>query len=89
MKKNKSAKYYLSDKQLEKVKRQISKDMTDKVALLMLAAVADEFGSTEDDLAKLMVRVDRYANHIDNHLVKMKDIRKSIENSTGMKLTGW
>ena len=89
-KKNSSVKHYISDKQLERAKRDVAKDMTDKVALLMLVAIADEFEDiNEDKLAALMKRVDRYTSHIDNHIATMEDVRKSIEKKTGMKLKGW
>lgn len=84
-----SKKYYISEKQLERIKQKVSKEITDKVCLLFLVAVADEMGLDEDDACKLMERISRYSNHLDEHLVKMEDLRKSIEKQTGMKLSGW
>ena len=37
-----SKKYYISEKQLERVKQKVSKDVTDKVCLLFMVAVVDE-----------------------------------------------
>ena len=84
-----SKKYYISEKQLERIKQKVSKEITDKVCLLFLVAVADEVGLDEDGVCKLMERISRYSNHLDQHMVKMEDFRKSIEKSTGIKLSGW
>lgn len=48
-KKGRADKYYLSDKQLDRVKKDISKDMTDQISLILLTAFADE---VEDSLIK-------------------------------------
>lgn len=86
---NKSQKHYVSDKQLEKIKRQVSKEMTEKVALIILAAASDEVNLTDEQVCNIMVRVDRYASHVDNHLVKMRDIQNAIRKNTGLELKGW
>ena len=84
-----SKKYYISEKQLERVKQKVSKDVTDKVCLLFMVAVVDELKLDEEGVCNLMERISRYTKHIDEHLVKMEDLRKSIEKSTGIQLKGW
>lgn len=84
-----SKKYYISEKQLARIKDKVSKEITDKVCLLFLVAAVDEMQIDEEDVYKLMQRISRYAKHLDEHLIKMEDMRKSIENNTGIKLTGW
>lgn len=84
-----SKKYYISEKQLARIKDKVSKEITDKVCLLFLVAVTDEIGLDEDGVCKLMERISRYSNYLDQHLVKMEDIRKIIEKNTGIKLSGW
>lgn len=84
-----SKKYYVSEKQLNRIKEKVTKDVTDKVCLLFLVAAVDEVNLDEEGVCKLMERISRYAKHLDNHLVKMEDVRKSIEKSTGIKLKGW
>ena len=84
-----SKKYYISEKQLERVKQKVSKDVTDKVCLLFMVAVIDEFKIDEDGVCKLMQRISRYTKNFDEHLFKMEDVRKSIEKSTGIQLKGW
>ena len=85
----KEPKVTLSTKDLTKIKRDVTKEETDKACLVILAAACDEFGLTEKQLCELMERTDRYAAHIGNHLVQMEDIRKTIENHTGIKIMGW
>lgn len=84
-----SKKYYVSEKQLNRIKEKVTKDVTDKVCLLFLVAAVDEVNLDEEGVCKLMERISRYAKHLDNHLVKMEDVRKCIEKSTGIKLKGW
>ena len=84
-----SKKYYISEKQLERIKQKVTKEVTDKVCLLFLVAAMDEFKLGEDELCKLMERVSKYTGYIDDKLVKMEEVRQIIEKNTGMKLTGW
>ena len=84
-----SKKYYMSEKQLERVKWKVTKDVTDKVCLLFMVAVIDETNLDEEGVCKLMQRISRYTKNYDEHLFKMEDVRKSIEKSTGIQLKGW
>lgn len=84
-----SKKYYMSEKQLERVKWKVTKEVTDKVCLLFMVAVIDEINLDEDGVCKLMQRISRYTKNYDEHLFKMEDVRKSIEKSTGIQLKGW
>ena len=84
-----SKKYWVSEKQLERVKQKVTKDVTDKVCLLFMVAVIDELKIDEDGVCKLMQRISRYTKNFDEHLFKMEDVRKSIEKSTGIQLKGW
>lgn len=79
----------IKPKQLEQIKKQIAKEATERAALLVLTAAVDELGLNEDQFCKIMVRTDRYASYIEQHLAKIEDLRKSIEKNTGIKLTGW
>lgn len=84
-----SKKYYVSEKQLNRIKEKVTKEVTDKVCLLFMVAAMDEFKLGEDDLCSLMKRVSQYTKYIDQKLVKMEEVRQIIEKNTGMKLTGW
>jgi len=122
-KKKKTEKEYIDDKivitkdELEKIKKDISKQMTDKVALILLCGIADEmedqikkfdsmmkelkigkergekiksiFRFDDEMMCNTMVRVDRYATYVEEHLVDMKHIRDNIEKHTGIKMVGW
>ena len=122
-KKKKAEKECIDDKivitkdELEKIKKDISKQMTDKVALILLCGIADEmedqikkfdsmmkelkigkergekiksiFRFDDEMMCNTMVRVDRYATYVEEHLVDMKHIRDNIEKHTGIKMVGW
>lgn len=89
IKPKKRKKINVSVTELNKIKRDVTKTATDKACLILLAAVVDEMGLTDDQLCQIMERTDRYAKHVDNHLVKMEDIRKTIEKGTEIKMCGW
>lgn len=57
----------------------------DEAILLFLLAAKDELGLGEVRLARIMERIDRYSDHIDQHLVGLNDVKKILEKSTGMK----
>lgn len=75
--------------QVEKLKDEVRRDVLDKMCLLILAAVSDEVGLTEDEICNIMRRTDRYAGYLGQHLAQMKDIQSTIEKNTGVKLKGW
>lgn len=74
---------------LERIKYEVTKDATDRACLILLCAAADELKLDEDEIVRVMKTTDLYARHVDNHLVRMEDIRKSLENNAGISLKGW
>lgn len=88
-KKPKSNQVRMTAKEIDRLKKDVTKSAVDKSVLLILAAATDELHLTDDQLAAIMIRTNRYAGYIDDHLVKLKDIQASIEKSTGIKLKGW
>ena len=75
-------------KELERIKRDIAKETTEKACLLVLLAAIDEVGLNENQFCNIAMRSSRYANYIDGHIVELEDLRKSIEKNTGVKLKG-
>ena len=57
----------------------------DTAILLFLLAAKDELGLGEVRLVRILERIDRYSDHIDQHLVGLNDVKKILEKSTGMK----
>lgn len=53
--------------------------------LLFLTAVRDEFGFGEERLLRIIGRINRYDQYVEEGLVKIKETKKIIEKSTGMK----
>ena len=79
----------ITQAKLERIKYEVTKDATDRACLILLCAAADEVGLDEDQIIKVMIRTDRYARSVDDHLVRMEDIRKSLEKNQGISLKGW
>lgn len=79
----------ITESKLNRIKYEVTKDATDRACLVLLAAAADELKLDEEQIMNVMIRTDRYANHIDDHVIRMEDIRKSLEKNTGLSLKGW
>lgn len=86
-KKPKGKTYSLTEGQLHRIKKEVTDEATSMAMLLYLAALAEK-GWTEEALVNLFEEVNRYAAYIDNHIVKVREIQRIIENKTGMKLKG-
>ena len=80
-------KYTLSDKQLKKIKAEVTAEAVTKTGMLYLVALAEK-GWGEDDIVDLFETISRYTKYIDDKLVKIKEIQAMIENRTGIKIKG-
>ena len=78
-------KYTLSDKQLKKIKADVTAETVKKTGLLYLVALAEK-GWSEDEIAELFETVTRYAQYIDDHTVKINQVQEIIERKTGIKV---
>lgn len=87
--KKKKSHITIPESKLNRIKYEVTKDATDRACLILLAAAADELDLDEDQIIKVMIRTDRYARSVDDHLVRMEDIRKSLEKNQGISLKGW
>lgn len=87
--KKNGGKIQITQRQLGRIKSEISKQATELAWLLTLAAVSDEVGLTDEQICNSAVRIDRYATYIDEHLAQLRDIKNTIEKNTGIKLEGW
>lgn len=76
-------KYTLSDKQLKKIKADVTAEAVTKTGMLYLAALA-EMGWNEDQIVELFETVSRYAQYIDDHIVKINQVQEIIERKTGI-----
>jgi hypothetical protein len=82
-----SRKYWLSDKQLNRIKYELSEEIVTKVGMLYCLALADK-GWTDDDIADLFETVSRYTKYIDDKIVRLREVQKMIEDKTGIKMKG-
>ena len=82
-----SRKYWLSDKQLNRIKHELSEEIVTKVGMLYCLALADK-GWTDDDIADIFETVSRYTKYIDDKIVRLREVQKMIEDKTGIKMKG-
>ena len=84
----KDKKIMISGKELDRYMRGAAERATGKVMLLMLAATCDELELDENKMCDIATRVMRYSQHMDKHVVRLEDLRKTIEKKTGVKIEG-
>ena len=80
-------KYTLSDKQLKKIKAEVTAEAVTKTGMLYLVALA-EMGWDEDKIVDLFETISRYMEYIDDKVVKIKEIQDIIERRTGIIIKG-
>lgn len=80
-------KYTLSEKQLQKIKKEVEEEAVSLTAQLYLAALA-EMGWDEDQIADLFETVSRYAQYVDDKIVKLREVQEIIERKTGITIKG-
>lgn len=80
-------KYTLSDKQLNKIKAEVTSEAVVKTGMLYLVALAEK-GWDEDQIVDLFETISRYTKYIDDKMIKLKEIQEIIERRTGMTIKG-
>ena len=81
VKKPKQEKYTLTKKQV----KAMCKEQVEKAFLLMATAAADELDLDDDKLIAIAQRSARYAEYIDEHIIRLNEVSKILENKTGIK----
>lgn len=79
-KKPKQEKYTLTKKQF----KAMCKEQVEKAFLLMAAAAADELDLDDDKLVAIAQRSARYAEYIDDHVVRMNEVSDILKKKTGI-----
>lgn len=80
-------KYTLSDKQLDKIKAEVTNEAVTKTGMLYLVALAEK-GWTEDQIVDLFETISRYTKYVDEKVLKLKEVQEVIERRTGMTIKG-
>ena len=80
-------KYTLSDKQLKKIKAEVTAEAVTKTGMLYLVALAEK-GWGEDDIVDLFETISRYMQYVDDKVVRIKEIQDMIERKTGITIKG-
>ena len=80
-------KYTLSDKQLKKIKAEVTAEAVTKTGMLYLVALAEK-GWSEDEIVDLFETISRYMQYVDDKVVRIKEIQDMIERKTGITIKG-
>lgn len=79
-KKPKQEKYMLTKKQV----KAMCKEQVEKAFLLMATAAADELDLDDDKLIAIAQRSARYAEYIDDHVIRMNEVSDILKKKTGI-----
>lgn len=79
----------LTQAQINKLKKEITETAFKTSVQLFMLALHDEFGFGNERLTRLMVRVDRYSDTIEQRLVGMKEMGEIWEKNTGFRMGRW
>ena len=82
---SKDKKVTLTGAQLEAKLKKARDEGFGAAELLLITAMIDEFKFGEDEIIKLIHRVNRYDDYVDEGLIRMKQTKEILENNTGMK----
>ena len=80
-------KYTLSDKQLKKIKADVTAEAVTKTGMLYRVALAEK-GWGEDDIVDIFETISRYMQYADDTVVRIKEIQDMIERKTGITIKG-
>lgn len=84
---DKKRKFYLSQKQLDKIKKDAVEEAVSKSELLTIVTLADR-GWSEDELADLFEDICKNSEYIDKRIVTMRQVQRMIEEKTGIIIKG-
>lgn len=65
--------------------RSMCNEQVEKAFLLMATAAADELGLTDDELTAIAERSARYAEYIDDHVIRLNQVSEILEQNTGIR----
>lgn len=83
--KPKKQKVTMTQKDIDNIRR----GTLEKFWILMLLAVHDELGVTDDQLAAIYKRAERYTGYIENKIVELDEVKKIIEDNLNVTVKGW
>lgn len=84
-KKTRRPKIGLSEKQIKRLKEDVSAQACGRTLVLSVAAMADELGLSDEQIASVAKRLDRYAGYLEEHTVRLNEVADVIERKTGIK----
>lgn len=64
---------------------QMCNEQVRKAFLLMATAAADELGLDDDQLTAIAERSARYAEYIDEHVIRLNEVSRILEKNTGIR----
>lgn len=64
---------------------QMCNEQVEKAFLLMATAAADELGLTDDQLTDIAERSARYAEYIDDNVLRLNEVSEILEKNTGIR----
>lgn len=64
----------------------VVKKLFPRFAGLIISAMIDELHPTDEEIRKVIKTANRYADHMDQGLITIEDLKRNVEGKTGKKL---
>lgn len=74
-----------SEKQIERLKEQSAINASKDTLLLAVTVMADELKLDDEQIGKAAKRLDRYSGYLNEHKVRIKEVKEIIERQTGIR----
>lgn len=84
-----SKKYYLSEKQVKKIKKDATDEAIEFTTLLFLSAGRDTHGWSDEYMLDLVATMNRYETYIDDKVLSIKYCRELLERDMDCEFKNW
>lgn len=74
-----------SDKQIERLKKESRMKGAKDALIVSVTAMADELKLDDEQIGKVATRLERYTRYLDEHTVRIKEVKKIIESQIGIR----
>lgn len=74
-----------SNKQIERLKKDSRMEGAKDALIVSVTAMADELKLDDEQIGKVATRLDRYTTYLDEHAVRIKEVKEIIERQTGIR----
>ena len=88
-KNDRSKKFYISQKQVDKIKKDVKDEAIEYTTLLFLSAGRDKHGWTDDYMLDIVATMKRYDTYIDDKVLSIQYCKELLERDMDSEFKNW